>query len=110
MHAPTSASDTVPKTDYGLSGISPSLAPDLNEARVVPRDVQLQNSPAAALLPQFSALEHGHTHSSDAIYGQQINSQTSGPRNADVIDPFSGFDIPFWFEQDQYWDVFQNFE
>ncbi|KAH7083352.1 fungal-specific transcription factor domain-containing protein [Paraphoma chrysanthemicola] len=24
-------------------------------------------------------------------------------------DPFSGFDIPFWFDQDQHWDIFQDF-
>jgi hypothetical protein len=23
------------------------------------------------------------------------------------LDPFSGFDIPFWFEQDQHWDMLQ---
>ena len=23
------------------------------------------------------------------------------------LDPFSGFDIPFWFDQDQYWDFSQ---
>jgi hypothetical protein len=24
-------------------------------------------------------------------------------------DPFSGFDIPFWFDQDQHWDIFHDF-
>ena len=26
------------------------------------------------------------------------------PGDPNSLDPFSGFDIPFWFEQDQHWD------
>jgi hypothetical protein len=29
------------------------------------------------------------------------------PGDSNSLDPFSGFDIPFWFEQDQHWDVLQ---
>ena len=36
--------------------------------------------------------------------------QGHGPIPPDGLDPFSEFDIPFWFEQDQEWDIFQDFK
>jgi hypothetical protein len=104
-HTATSlSSDRVPTADYGLFGISQSLEQEPNEARVVGRDMQLQDTPAAEFLSQNTTFGH------DAMHFQQTSSEISGSRYADMVDPFSGYDIPFWFEQDQYWDIFQNFD
>jgi hypothetical protein len=109
-HPATLVSDTVPNADYGQCGISQPLDHHPNELPMASRDIQLQDSTTAALLPQDVTFDHDNGNSSNAMYGHPINSQTSGSREANLIDPFSGFDIPFWFEQDQYWDIFQNLD
>jgi hypothetical protein len=102
--ATSRSSDNVPSADYGLFGISQPLEQEPNKPRVVNRDMQLQDTPTATFLSQNTTFGH------DAMHLQQINSENSGSRYADMVDPFSGYDIPFWFEQDQYWDIFQNFD
>jgi hypothetical protein len=39
---------------------------------------------------------------SNGPYGQDA---MFGEHNS--LDPFSGFDIPFWFEEEQHWDMLQ---
>jgi hypothetical protein len=42
----------------------------------------------------------------DAFMGA-INASDGMLGDANGLDPFSGFDIPFWFEQDQHWELLQ---
>jgi hypothetical protein len=46
---------------------------------------------------------------SNIMQGSQMFNQNTEAASFGTLDPFSGFDIPFWFEQDQHWDFFQDF-
>jgi hypothetical protein len=56
---------------------------------------------------QDIAYNHDNATSSTFLHGHLVD-QGNDPGYLDMLDPFSGFDIPFWFEQDQHWDVFQD--
>jgi hypothetical protein len=110
-HGITSLSSSkVPSADYGLFGINQTLGHDPNQARMVSRETGLQDSSTAASLPQNATFDIDFANFSNVMQAPQISSQNNGSRYADMLDPFSGYDIPFWFEQDQYWDIFQNFD
>jgi hypothetical protein len=40
-----------------------------------------------------------------ASNGPFVQDAISAEQNS--LDPFFGFDIPFWFEEEQYWDMLQ---
>jgi hypothetical protein len=104
------SSDKVPSADYGLFGINQTHERTSNQAPMVSRSTQLQHTPATVSLSQNATFDMDFASFSNTMQAQQINSQDNGFRYADMLDPFSGYDIPFWFEQDQYWDIFQNFD
>lgn len=71
-------------------------------------DMQLHGSSLDDLRQQDSLYV-----SEDATFSRFLDShlESRGDNTGylDLLDPFSGFDIPFWFEQDQHWDVFQDY-
>jgi hypothetical protein len=113
----TSASEVVPGTmsnaDYGMLGISEAhmhesdgtSQPTGNEPSGLP---QVMTSTTST--QKNTALNNDSTVFSNFMHGRQDLNQSGDPGNLDILDPFSGFDIPFWFEQDQYWDIFQDVE
>jgi hypothetical protein len=104
------SSDEVPSSDYGLFSINRTLEQTPNQAPMVSRGIQLQHIPTTASLSQNATSDTDFASFSNTMQAQQISSQNNDFRYADMPDPFSGYDIPFWFEQDQYWDIFQNFD
>jgi hypothetical protein len=104
------SSDKILSADYGLFGINQTLEQTLSQAPMASRDVQLQHTPGTVSLSHNATVDIDFASFSNTMQAEQISSQNNGFRYANMLDPFSGYDIPFWFEQDQYWDIFQNFD
>ncbi|KAH6529959.1 hypothetical protein HBI07_172370 [Parastagonospora nodorum] len=108
--APTAEASVVTPGDpgYGLAGIDQAdqgypfgalrTAGDMQLHDSLLHDWGQQDSPYDPEVATFSTFLNSH-----------LESQGDGPGYLDALDPFSGFDIPFWFEQDQHWDVFQDY-
>jgi hypothetical protein len=78
-----------------------SIAPD--------HELQYQSSSAAfdytatSNLTQDATLSDEHDSYWNIFLGKEgADASFSGYSND--LDPFSGFDIPFWFDQEQHWD------
>jgi hypothetical protein len=99
--APTPVRETASDTDYSMFGYNLETNEPLLSAMQVPQELQ---SP----LLRTTTFDDGSVAFSDFLQGGQGFGQSSDIENHYNLDPFSGFDIPFWFEQDQYWDILQN--
>lgn len=93
---------------YGLLGISQTHNVDPSGKSHASGDVQPQSLGADQLRQEDVYYDYDSATFSNAMQGHQSH-QESNQGYLDILDPFNGFDIPFWFEQDQHWDVFQNF-
>jgi hypothetical protein len=71
---------------------------------------QCQNPNYTASRPEIFAFGDSNMPLNDILDSGLALGQPNDPGTFDALDPFSGFDIPFWFEQDQYWNVFQDFD
>jgi fermentation-respiration switch protein FrsA (DUF1100 family) len=91
-------------TEYGLFGIDSSA--NLNN----PHSGQSQAPYYTALRPQDFMADDSNTQLNEILGGGLPAGQSSDQGAFDALDPFSGFDIPFWFEQDQNWNIFQDFD
>lgn len=95
---------------YGLAGISqPEQGYPFGAFRTA-EDMQLHSSS----LDDWRQQDDPYMYVSDnasfsSFLDSHLESQGDNTGYLDVLDPFSGFDIPFWFEQDQHWDVFQDY-
>jgi hypothetical protein len=99
--APTPVRETASDTDYSMFGYNLETNEPLLPAGQVPQELQ---SP----LLHTTTFDDGSATFSEFMQGGQAFSQSSDIGNLYNLDPFSGFDIPFWFEQDQYWDILQT--
>jgi hypothetical protein len=90
---------------YGLHGIIQSRQGGAGAQSQSSSDTQMQSASANQPRQQDGSYGYDSTTFSNVMQTQQDNNQGY----LDILDPFNGFDIPFWFEQDQHWDVFQNF-
>ncbi|KAF2830534.1 hypothetical protein CC86DRAFT_162661 [Ophiobolus disseminans] len=110
--APESPPHTESIADYGLSGTGHTIDQTLDGVASTGGDVlswQSQSEDIAAQRHRNNTLDVDLTAFNSVLQGDQPFHQGFGTGNVDALDPFSGFDIPFWFEQDQHWDVFQDF-
>ncbi|OAL06411.1 hypothetical protein IQ06DRAFT_78932 [Phaeosphaeriaceae sp. SRC1lsM3a] len=87
--------------EYGLLGIE---QPDGVSSIVADENVHSEQQS----VPNIT-LATGPASSNDVFSGYQLPGEERDIINFDALDPFSGFDIPFWLEQDQNWDIFQDF-
>jgi hypothetical protein len=99
--APVPERETVSNADYSMVGYNQRT----NEP-LLPTGPVLQGLQPSTL--NSTTFDSGSAAFSDFMQGGQGLGQSSDPGNPLNLDPFSGFDIPFWFEQDQYWDILQN--
>jgi hypothetical protein len=111
-HTTSSAYDPVHDPDdeagYGLHGISQSQEGAPSGRLQSSSDTQMQNPGTDQSRQQDASYGHDSSTFDNIMQGQQ-SQQESNQGYLDILDPFNGFDIPFWFEQDQHWNVFQNF-
>jgi hypothetical protein len=86
--------------DHGsqrTNGVAPHLDP-WHEPRNVGFDFDSANN-----LNHNTTLSSGHDSYWNFFLGTEAaDASSSGYSNG--LDPFSGFDIPFWFDQEQHWD------
>ena len=90
--------------EYGLFGIDSSA--NSNN----PHSGQSQASYYTTLRPQDFMVDDSNAQLNEILGGGLPAGQSSDQGTFDALDPFSGFDIPFWFEQDQNWNIFQDFD
>jgi hypothetical protein len=107
------SSTGIPNTDddtsFGMSGVSQPQSQ-------APIEVSSAWGDVPTHLPQSSTMPSTRSH--DSAYSDNVlfdsflfdNTAPSQDGNLGALDPFSRFDIPFWFEEDQYWDIFQNLD
>jgi hypothetical protein len=111
-HTTSSAYDPVHDPDdeagYGLHGISRSHQGAPSGRLQSSSDTHMQNLGVNQPRQQDGSYGYENPSFNNVIQGQQSQQETN-QGYLDILDPFNGFDIPFWFEQDQHWDVFQNF-
>jgi hypothetical protein len=99
--APAPVRETVSNTDYSMFGYNPETNRPLLPAEQVPHGLQPP-------LLHTTTFDDGSAAFSEFMQGGQGFGQSIDLGNLCNLDPFSGFDIPFWFEQDQYWDILQT--
>lgn len=75
-----------------------------------PHSGQSQAPHYTAFRTQDFTADENNIQLNDILSGGLAAGQPSDQRAFDALDPFSGFDIPFWFEQDQNWNIFQDFD
>jgi hypothetical protein len=115
MQGPTSVAEVVPGTmsnaDYGMLGISEA---HIHESNGTSQPTGNEPSGLPQVMTSTTSTQRNTTFDNDStvfsnfMHGRQDLNQSGDSGNLDILDPFSGFDIPFWFEQDQYWDIFQD--
>jgi hypothetical protein len=101
------ATHTVSSTDYNMSSYNQRHYEDFVDSSL-PSERVLQDLPPTT--QQAATFDNSSAAFSDFMQGGQTLDQNSDQGNLYNLYPFSGFDIPFWFEQDQYWDILQNFD
>jgi len=106
----------IPRTgsiaDYGLPGINQSNDEQTGGTASTSGIVfpgQAQGEAMGAPRHRSATFDDDDTTFDSILQGDHTFDQGFGSGNLDALDPFSGFDIPFWFEQDQHWDIFQDF-
>lgn len=68
------------------------------------------NTPSLNTAADISTQDVNNIASSDFLNTQDSSEPCNYYGMYSGLDPFSGFDIPFWFEQDQHCDIFQDFK
>jgi hypothetical protein len=80
----------------------------LHNTRIWPRPyadrLGMADSTAANNLGHDASDISAQENSWDVFMGADA-AEYGVPGDINSLDPFSGFDIPFWFEQDQHWDI-----
>ncbi|KAH8730711.1 fungal-specific transcription factor domain-containing protein [Phaeosphaeriaceae sp. PMI808] len=105
-----------PNADYGLSSISgvhDRALPSLDKTPLTGSGLfsgQPQNVTGNLSSQTYfnSSLENNGDDFSTLMLGHPLTNQGINLGNLDHLDPFSGFDIPFWFEHDQHSDIFRE--
>ena len=69
---------------------------------------RLQGSALTTTLAPNTTINENTTFH-DIFQNPRLPGQDSTFSTLDTLDPFTGFDIPFWLEQDHDWDIFQDF-
>ncbi|KAH7396899.1 fungal-specific transcription factor domain-containing protein [Phaeosphaeria sp. MPI-PUGE-AT-0046c] len=87
--------------EYSLLGIEQPI-------EQIPNKLRGSTSPERQSAPN-TAFGIDTTSVDNAFIGDQVRGEEYNLTNFDALDPFSGYDIPFWLEQDQDWDIFQDF-
>lgn len=96
--------------DYGIPGMESSHSQPVAEPVSAAENVSSwQQQSEAVDVHRNTQFDHDSMTFSNILQGSQPFDQSFGTGSLDALDPFSGFDIPFWFEQDQHWDIFQDF-
>ena len=115
-NATTLAAGFIPRTesiaDYGLPGINQSNDEQIGGTTSTSEIVfpgQSQGEAMGAPKHRNATFDDDDTTFYSILQGDHTFDQGFGSGDLDALDPFSGFDIPFWFEQDQHWDIFQDF-
>jgi hypothetical protein len=111
---PALSSTGIPNANDDASfGVS-SVSQPQNQA---PIEVSSAWGDVPAHLPQGSTMSNIRPHDSAYNSGNVLfdsflfdNTALGQDGNPGALDPFSRFDIPFWFEEDQYWNIFQNLD
>jgi hypothetical protein len=108
IYAPEALHATFDNSDYGLLGIGQDGRSYLDTMTRSNEDTQPQTWTANESRQQDIA--YNNVASPSSFLPGHLVDPGNDPGYLDILDPFSGFDIPFWFEQDQHWDLFQNYE
>lgn len=98
--------------DYSLPTVPQASERESHQAPPTRGNILSWNShpePSAPPDYHFNALGSDSTAFNSILPGNHTFNQNVDAASFNTLDPFSGFDIPFWFEQDQHWDIFQDF-
>lgn len=52
--------------------------------------------------------DFGNSEWSDYLQANELLDSNMSLPQLDSVDPYVGFDIPFWLGQDQYWDMLHD--
>jgi hypothetical protein len=100
------------REDYGLSTLQETSHRETHQAPAASSNFfQWSPQPEAPGAPRYpsTALASDPATFNNIMPGSQMFDQNMEAASFGALDPFSGFDIPFWFEQDQHWNIFQDF-
>jgi hypothetical protein len=107
---PADMANTICDTDFGVTQpqhqTSVGLSSTCGDICIDPS----QASATSTMGPSNSALDNSNVLFRDFLHDSPGPGQDDNLEAFDVLDPFSGFDIPFWFEEDQDWNIFQNLD
>lgn len=72
--------------------------------------VQSLENPSSVPHPNTNApiFDFGSSEWSDFIQANEALESSAPLPQAEGMDPYIGFDIPFWFGQDQYWNLLHD--
>ncbi|KAF9700409.1 hypothetical protein EKO04_001499 [Ascochyta lentis] len=94
------------------SGAGPPTRPNNNTAQTSGASQNPEAVPSFENASSFSyqnvntpVFDFGSSEWSDFIQGSETLASNTMLPQTDSMDPYIGFDIPFWLGQDQYWDM-----